>query len=117
MIFRENQLSLEEDNLQSKRMKLKMDEQRQSQEMEIKNKELEKKQEIVEAKEAEVASAKESLRRLQFKVNEKNAILEICLKMNNQTERISVNFSDLSCSSTNLAGILIGLKKVFTHLD
>ena len=94
---------MEEENIKAKRMKLKdmenyVEEQKQMNDEE--KRDVENKEKLVEIKEAEITTEKENLRRLQFEVNEKNAILEIILKMNSHTERISLNFSDLNCTSS-----------------
>ena len=94
---------MEEENIKAKRMKLKdmenyVEEQKQMNDEE--KRDVENKEKLVEIKEAEITTEKENLRRLQFEVNEKNAILEIILKMNSHTERISLNCSDLSCTSS-----------------
>ena len=107
MELRENELSMEEGNMKAKRMKLKeledtFDEQ-QSKRQEEQNV-IDEKQRNIDVKEAEVVQEKEDLRRLKFELNEKNAIMEIILKMNNKTEKIAVNFSDLSSSSSLSSG-------------
>ena len=40
-----------------------------------------------------------------FEVNEKNAIMEIVLKMNNRIETMTVNFSNLNSSSSSMCPI------------
>ena len=44
-------------------------------------------------REENVERQKENLRRLHFEVNEKNAIMEIVLKMSNKTEKLSINLN------------------------
>ena len=60
---------------------------------------IDEKQENIKVKEAEVVREKEELRRLQFKLNEKNAVMEIIFKMNDRTEKIDVNLSGMSSLS------------------
>ena len=107
MELRENVLCMEEGNILAKRQKLKEsqenyeDDQKQQQDDENKKDEIEKKRKSVEDKEIAIANERENLRRLQFEVSEKNAIMEIVLKMNNQTEKLTLNIGDIAASTNS----------------
>ena len=94
--MKENQLNLQEGNIKAKRMKLQEMEESvecQQQNQDEKKKQLEEKKQELDEREANVERQKENLRRLHFEVNEKNAIMEIVLKMSNKTEKLSINLN------------------------
>jgi len=97
--LKENELNMKEGNIKAKRIKLReMEEtvESQKQDQDDKKKELEEKKQELDEREANVEKQKENLKRLYFEVNEKNAIMEIVLKMRNRTEKLSINLDSSS---------------------
>ena len=106
--LKESELNIQEGNIKAKRMKLREMEESvecQQNDQQEKKKELEeKKNELVE-REANVERQKENLRRLHFEVTEKNAVMEIVLKLKDKTEKLSINLNSDSPSFHNNGSI------------
>ena len=81
MELRSNDVSMAEENVKAKKKKLVDEEISLYEQLAREKEDEEKKRKKLEEREREVAETRDNLRRLEFKFKEKNAILDILLKV------------------------------------
>ena len=79
--LRDNELSMGEENIKAKKKKLDHEEVSLDEQLDEERKERDQREQKLAEQEKEVAETRDSLRKLEFEFKEKNAILEIMLKV------------------------------------
>ena len=79
--MRDNEVSMSEENVKAKKKKLEHQERSLEEQLAEEKQEREQRERKLSEQEQEVAETRDNLRRLEFEFREKNAILEILLKV------------------------------------
>lgn len=107
MELRDNEVSMGEENVKAKKKKLDHEEQSLEEQLAEEKKAQEERNKKLAEQEKEVAETRDNLRRLEFEFREKNAILEILLKVNNRVETMTLDLSNLNSTSSSRANLPI----------